>query len=194
MDNNGRKYVTWFHFTTLGLGIVVVPIVLGMFMLERHESRPHEESITKEEFKELRQDIKDWRDEMKNDISELAQAKGANVAGLGILSKESGVAFEELEVFYLAGGFARHLDIDAARRIGLIPSLPNSRYSRLGNAALEGATIALLSLSRREELETLVTRAVHVELETNPDFFDYFVDGCLFNSVERRGEGASHDA
>lgn len=116
----------------------------------------------------------------ENDISELAQAKGANVAGLEILLKHYGTSFERLEIFYLAGGFARHLDIEAAKRVGLIPNLPNPKFRKIGNAAIEGAAIALYSTSRRNDLEQMVKRITHVELETDPQFFDYFVDGCQY--------------
>jgi uncharacterized 2Fe-2S/4Fe-4S cluster protein (DUF4445 family) len=114
------------------------------------------------------------------DISELAQAKAANIAGAQIVLKQSGVDPEKIERFYLAGGFADHLDLAAAVRIGLIPAFPDDRIVRIGNAAIEGATLALLSASRRDQLEALVRRAVHVELETDEQFFDHFVDGCQF--------------
>ncbi len=42
----------------------------------------------------------------ESDISELAQAKGANVAGLKIVLKRFGIEFGQLDRFYLAGGFA----------------------------------------------------------------------------------------
>ncbi len=119
----------------------------------------------------------------ENDISELAQAKGANVAGLQILLKNYGVRFDELDIFYLAGGFARHLDIEAAKRVGLIPNLPNEKFRKIGNASIEGATIALYSMSRRRDLEKLVKTIPHVELETDLGFFDYFVDGCQYMTI-----------
>ena len=118
------------------------------------------------------------------DINELAQAKGANVAGLYIVMQRYGVRFEDLDVFYLAGGFGRHLDVDSARRIGLIPNVADGRIRQVGNAAIEGASIALLSRARRAELEDLVARVEHVRLETHPDFFHYFVEGCQFQPVE----------
>jgi uncharacterized 2Fe-2S/4Fe-4S cluster protein (DUF4445 family) len=121
---------------------------------------------------------------LESDISELAQAKGANVAGLRIVLQRYEARSEDLERFYLAGGFARHIDVDAARRIGLIPDLPDDKIVKVGNAAIEGATIALLSRSRRAELEELVTRIGHVELETDPDFFDHFAFGCQFRPLE----------
>jgi uncharacterized 2Fe-2S/4Fe-4S cluster protein (DUF4445 family) len=114
------------------------------------------------------------------DINELAQAKGANVAGLRLVAKAWGVELHDLARIDLAGGFSRHLDLDAARRIGLLPSLPADKLRQVGNAALEGASIALLSASRRAALEAIVTRIEHVRLETDPEFFDVFVDGCQF--------------
>jgi uncharacterized 2Fe-2S/4Fe-4S cluster protein (DUF4445 family) len=114
------------------------------------------------------------------DINELAQAKGANVAGLRIVLEQWGLSTDRIARLYLAGGFARHLDLDAARRIGLIPNLPIERIDRVGNAALEGASIALLSASMRRRLEDVVRRVEHVRLESHPSFFDIFVDGCQF--------------
>jgi uncharacterized 2Fe-2S/4Fe-4S cluster protein (DUF4445 family) len=119
----------------------------------------------------------------EKDINELAQAKGANVAGLHIVFDEYGIGFDDLEVFYLAGGFGRHLNVDAAKRIGLIPNIDNAKILQVGNAAIEGASMALLSRAKRLELEDLVNRVKHCRLETHPGFFDYFVEGCQFKPV-----------
>jgi uncharacterized 2Fe-2S/4Fe-4S cluster protein (DUF4445 family) len=120
----------------------------------------------------------------ERDVNELAQAKGANVAGLKVVFSRYGVEFDDIDVFYLAGGFGRHLNVEASRRIGLVPNLSDSKIVQVGNAAIEGASIALLSKSRRRELEDLVRRVEHCRLETHPQFFDFFVDGCQFRRVE----------
>jgi uncharacterized 2Fe-2S/4Fe-4S cluster protein (DUF4445 family) len=125
---------------------------------------------------------------LERDVNELAQAKGANVAGLQTVFSQFGSRFEDVDVFYLAGGFGQHINVDAARRIGLIPALPDEKIVKIGNAAIEGASIALLSKSKREELERLVTRVEHCRLETHPQFFDFFVDGCQFKPVESAAE------
>jgi uncharacterized 2Fe-2S/4Fe-4S cluster protein (DUF4445 family) len=114
------------------------------------------------------------------DVNELAQAKGANAAGVRVLAETYGVPLARIDRLYLAGGFARHLDVDAACRIGLVPDLPRDRILKVGNAALHGAAIALLSRSRRAHLEALVRRVEHVRLETHPHFFEFFVEGCQF--------------
>jgi uncharacterized 2Fe-2S/4Fe-4S cluster protein (DUF4445 family) len=121
---------------------------------------------------------------LESDVNELAQAKGANVAGLHVVFANYGIDFDGIEVFYLAGGFGRHLKKAASKRIGLIPNLPDKKIVQVGNAAIEGATIALLSVARRQELETLVKRVEHCRLETHPGFFDFFVEGCQFKPVE----------
>ena len=120
----------------------------------------------------------------ERDVSELAQAKGANVSGLRVVLHNYGVDFDDIDVFYLAGGFGRHLKCGAAQRIGLIPNLPHSKVAQVGNAAIEGACIALLSAARRRELEALVQRVEHCRLETHPNFFDFFVEGCQFTPLD----------
>jgi uncharacterized 2Fe-2S/4Fe-4S cluster protein (DUF4445 family) len=119
----------------------------------------------------------------ESDVNELAQAKGANIAGLQVVCDQYGISFDDIEVFYLAGGFGRHLKIPAAQRIGLIPSIEPGRIVQAGNAAIEGASIALRSGEKRRELEELVRRVEHCRLETHPKFFDFFVDGCQFRPV-----------
>jgi uncharacterized 2Fe-2S/4Fe-4S cluster protein (DUF4445 family) len=128
---------------------------------------------------------------LERDVNELAQAKGAHVAGLEIVLSNYGASFGDIEVFYLAGGFGRHMDVDAAMRIGLLPSIPKSRIVQTGNAAIEGASLALLSADRRQELEELVRRVEHCRLETHPRFFDFFVDGCLFQPFGTQAKVAS---
>jgi uncharacterized 2Fe-2S/4Fe-4S cluster protein (DUF4445 family) len=119
----------------------------------------------------------------ESDVNELAQAKGANVAGLRVAFNEYGSRFDDLDSFYLAGGFGRHLSVESSKRIGLIPDINDSKIRQVGNAAIEGACIALLSRAKRAELERLVKSVVHCRLETDPNFFDYFVEGCQFKPL-----------
>ena len=119
----------------------------------------------------------------ESDVNELAQAKGANVAGLQVVFDKYGLRFDDLDIFYLAGGFGRHLNVQSSKRIGLIPNIDDLKILQVGNASIEGACIALLSKTKRAELEHLVKRVTHCRLETHPNFFDYFVEGCQFNPV-----------
>ena len=106
------------------------------------------------------------------------------MAGLSIVFDQYGIRPEALDVFYLAGGFGRNLNLESSKRIGLIPNLAEAKIRQVGNAAIEGACIALLSRAKRAELEDLVKRVVHCRLEAHPRFFDCFVEGCQFRPVE----------
>jgi uncharacterized 2Fe-2S/4Fe-4S cluster protein (DUF4445 family) len=127
----------------------------------------------------------------ESDVNELAQAKGANVAGLHIVMKEYGISFEDLDAFYLAGGFGRHLRVASSTRIGLIPNIDDAKIHQVGNSAIEGACIALLSRAKRAALERLIKNVIHCRLEKDPDFFDYFVEGCQFYPVEPMNKQAA---
>jgi uncharacterized 2Fe-2S/4Fe-4S cluster protein (DUF4445 family) len=120
---------------------------------------------------------------IESDVNELAQAKSANAAGLRVIFHQYGVGFQDVDVFYIAGGFGRHLSIESARRIGLIPDIDSKKIVQIGNASIEGASMALLSRRKREELERLVGRVQHCRLEAHPEFFNYFVEGCRFEPL-----------
>ncbi len=117
------------------------------------------------------------------DISSLAQAKSANYAGQFILLREYQTPIEEVSRLYLAGGFANYINVENALGIGFIANFSPANISKVGNAALEGATIMLLSKELRRRAEDLAWNITHVELESTPDFFDIFVEGCMFKPM-----------
>ncbi len=119
----------------------------------------------------------------RSDISALAQAKAANYAGQYIVLRRYGAAPSDIRRLYLAGGFANYVDVGNAVDIGFIASLPPETIMKVGNAALEGATIMLLSAPMRQTVDEMARRIEHVELETTPDFFDIFVEGCMFKPM-----------
>ena len=125
------------------------------------------------------------------DISALSQAKSANYCGQYIALREYGHKIDSISRLFLAGGFANYLNISNAMGIGFIADFPEERVTRAGNAALEGATLMLLSQGMRRRVETLVRNIEHIELETTPDFFDIFVEGCMFKPMPRDFIGGS---
>jgi len=118
------------------------------------------------------------------DISALAQAKAANYCGQAIVLREMGIPVENYSKLFLAGGFANYIDSANARDIGFIANFPLEKIEKVGNASLEGAVILLLSTDKRSEIEKLTADIDHVELETAPDFFEFFVEGCMFKPME----------
>ena len=119
----------------------------------------------------------------KEDASNLGQAKAANYCGQYIVMRTLGVDPAGVESLYLAGGFANYVDVGNAVDIGLLAPVPAARVIKAGNAAARGARAILLSATRRRALEREVQAIEHIELETTPDFFDLFVDGCQFKPM-----------
>lgn len=119
----------------------------------------------------------------REDASNLAQAKAANYCGQYIVLRLAGVDPRDVARLYLAGGFAQFVDVPNAVSIGLLAPVPEARVVKVGNAALKGARLALLSRRKRDALEAMVARIEHVELETTSDFFEIFVEGCQFKPM-----------
>ncbi|HEY3336185.1 MAG TPA: ASKHA domain-containing protein [Candidatus Limnocylindrales bacterium] len=119
----------------------------------------------------------------RSDVGHLSIAKAATAVGQQVLLRRLGLAPSDLEHVYLAGGFANALDVGAAVAIGLLVPVDAGRVVRAGNAAIAGARALLLSRRRLAGLDALTRRIEHVELESEPDFFDLFTDGCLFEPM-----------
>jgi uncharacterized 2Fe-2S/4Fe-4S cluster protein (DUF4445 family) len=119
----------------------------------------------------------------REDASNLAQAKAANYSGQYILLREFGVQPAEITKLYLAGGFANYINVRNAIEIGFLAPVAEERIIKVGNASLQGAREVLLSQRKRRSIEELVKEIQHVELETTPDFFEVFVEGCQFKPM-----------
>ena len=119
----------------------------------------------------------------REDASNLAQAKAANFCGQLIVMRKLGLQPGYISKLYLAGGFANYVNVQHAIEIGFLASVPEDRVVKVGNAALQGAKELLLSKSKRTAIDSLVKTIEHVELETTPDFFEVFVEGCQFKPM-----------
>ena len=120
----------------------------------------------------------------RSDMSALAQAKAANYCGQSIAIKRSGLEINEFKHLFLSGGFANYINVDNAKKIGFLIDTPNANISKIGNSALNGAIIYLVNIDERTKIESIVNSIKHVELETDENFFDHFVEGCQFKELK----------
>ncbi len=119
----------------------------------------------------------------QGDVRELQLAKGAIYAGLMILLKEAGISKDDLDQILLAGAFGNYVRKESALTIGLLPQLPPEKIIAVGNAAGDGARMALASKSVRDRAKALPEKVEHLELSTRMDFQDIFVDAMSFTKV-----------
>lgn len=111
----------------------------------------------------------------QNDIRELQMAKAAIRAGVDILVKKAGIAFDEVDNCYLAGGFGTKIDITKAAGIGLIPKELEMKTIPAGNTVLAGTKEVLLSRISKEELEKIQTMADVINLAEENDFEELYL-------------------
>ena len=112
----------------------------------------------------------------QKDVRELQLAKAAIAAGVQLLCRKRGCRIEEIRTLLLAGAFGNYLDPDSACGIGLLPEVLRDRIVPVGNAAGAGARLAVLSEREFARAEDMASKAGFLELATEPDFMDVYVD------------------
>jgi uncharacterized 2Fe-2S/4Fe-4S cluster protein (DUF4445 family) len=116
----------------------------------------------------------------QNDINEVQLAKGAIKAGLETLLKVTDTPKEAVRKVVVAGAFGSFLDLRNVAAIGMFPRFPESGYHQVGNAALEGAKMALVSKSERARARSIARQSTHLELSTYPKFSRFYALGMQF--------------
>jgi uncharacterized 2Fe-2S/4Fe-4S cluster protein (DUF4445 family) len=118
------------------------------------------------------------------DIRELQSAKGAIATGIEVAMSTLGVTAADLDEVLLAGSFGTYISPVSARIIGLVPPVPVERIKAVGNAASEGAKMALLSFRERELAFELPNVVEYVELSGATDFNERFIRNLAFPAYE----------
>ena len=119
----------------------------------------------------------------QSDIRQLQLAKGAIFSGIVMLMHVMGLSEQDLAELMLCGGFGNYINIENAKRIRLLPDLPSEKITYVGNAALIGGQMALLSETERHRATALARRVEHVALATHPQFQEIFVDAVSFEPL-----------
>ncbi len=116
----------------------------------------------------------------QKDVREVQLAKAAIAAGIQLLMQEIGIEEDDITKVYIAGAFGNYMNPDSACAIGMMPLSLRDRIEPVGNAAGEGAKIALLNKYQFKLADKLVKEIHFVELANSPDFQDIFVDELAF--------------
>ncbi len=114
----------------------------------------------------------------QQDIRNVQLAKAALYTGAKLMMKKLGV--EKLNKVALAGAFGTFINAEAAMILGMFPDCDLKNVYAVGNAAGEGARIALLNRDKRAEAEEIAKRVEYVELTIEKDFQKEFIDALSF--------------
>ncbi|MDA8077410.1 MAG: ASKHA domain-containing protein [Nitrospiraceae bacterium] len=114
----------------------------------------------------------------QKDVRAIQLAKGALYSGCLIMMRRLGLTqFDRLAV---AGAFGSHIDKVAAMIIGMFPDCDLKKVKYIGNAAGDGARIALLNVDKRKEANEIARKVEYVELALEEDFNDRFGEAMQF--------------
>jgi uncharacterized 2Fe-2S/4Fe-4S cluster protein (DUF4445 family) len=109
----------------------------------------------------------------QDDVRNIQLAKAALYAGAKLLMNKAGV--EEVDRIILAGAFGSYIEPKHAMILGMIPDCNLEHIFAVGNAAGDGARIALLSRHKRAEAQEIAHWVKYIETAVDPDFQKEFV-------------------
>jgi uncharacterized 2Fe-2S/4Fe-4S cluster protein (DUF4445 family) len=126
----------------------------------------------------------------QKDIRAIQLAKGAMYAGARIMMNKLGIS--KIDKVILAGAFGSYIDKQSAAIIGLFPDCDLDNVLAVGNAAGDGARIALLNIDKRKEADIMARKVKYVELTVAPGFNDNFTKAMIFPHAEDKFPHLEH--
>ena len=126
----------------------------------------------------------------QQDVRQIQLAKAALFTAARTLLKRSNL--QSPDKIILAGGFGSYIDKEKAMLIGLIPDCELENVYAVGNAAGDGARIALLNVEKRKEIESVTRKVERFELPTDPEFQNQFMLATSFPHMSEPFEHIAH--
>ncbi|MHA1167071.1 MAG: ASKHA domain-containing protein [Candidatus Hodarchaeales archaeon] len=106
----------------------------------------------------------------QEDVRNIQLAKAAVLTGAYFLMKNYGINEKDIRNVYLAGAFGNHVDPVNAKMIGLLPDFSSDKLKFVGNAAVSGAKLALLSKKAFYRAENIAKNTKFLKLALEDQF------------------------
>jgi uncharacterized 2Fe-2S/4Fe-4S cluster protein (DUF4445 family) len=114
----------------------------------------------------------------QQDVRNVQLAKAALYTGAKLMMRKLRIG--RVERVILAGAFGSYIDPMKAMIIGMFPDCDPKHVYAVGNAAGDGARMALLNLGKRREADDIARKVEYVELTIEKDFQKEFLDAMAF--------------
>ncbi len=108
----------------------------------------------------------------QDDVRAIQLGKAAMYAGSRILMRTLGV--DKVDKVILAGAFGSYIDKRSAALLGMFPDCDLKQVYSVGNAAGDGARMALLNIDKRKEADKYARKVEYIELTVAPEFEKIF--------------------
>ena len=110
----------------------------------------------------------------QQDVRNVQLAKGAIYTGAKLMMRRLGI--EKLDKVILAGAFGSYINKEEAMVLGMFPDCDLKNVYAVGNAAGDGARIALLNTDKRLEADEIAKKVEYIELTIEEDFQNEFIE------------------
>lgn len=114
----------------------------------------------------------------QGDVRAVQLAKAALYVGAKYLMEKFGIS--QVDEVILAGAFGTYIDRENALILGMIPDCAPDKVKAVGNAAGDGAKLALLNIDKRIEARKIAQGIKFVETTLEPDFQVKFAEAIAF--------------
>lgn len=128
----------------------------------------------------------------QTDVRAIQLAKAALYCGAEYLMKKWDIATARPDRIVLAGAFGSYINKENAMVIGMVPDCNLEKVQAVGNAAGDGAKLALLSMAKRREAQRVAMAVEFVETAAEPDFHEHFTAALLFPHRTHRFPSVQH--
>ncbi len=118
------------------------------------------------------------------DIRAIQLAKAAIYVGAEYLLNKYGI--DHVDEVILAGAFGSYINKRSALVMGMFPDCRLDNIHAVGNAAGDGARIALLNIDKRHEADEIARKVEFVETAAEPDFQEHFMEAIAIPHAKAR--------
>ena len=108
----------------------------------------------------------------QKDIDEFIRTKSAAHTMVEIMLRESGLALDQADKFYVAGAFGKHVSKESAITIGMYPDMARDHIINAGNSSLEGAGKLLLNRALLKDIQEILEKMVYIQFAEVEDFLE----------------------
>jgi len=122
----------------------------------------------------------------ETDIDNFIRAKGAIFSGIMSLLAPLGFTPADIDDVMIAGGIGGGINIKNAISIGMLPDLPEEKYSYIGNSSLNGAYEMLISTEAEEKVKEIAANMTYIDLSTEQGYMDEFIAACFIPHTNER--------
>jgi uncharacterized 2Fe-2S/4Fe-4S cluster protein (DUF4445 family) len=118
----------------------------------------------------------------QKDVRNIQLAKAALYTGAKMMMRRLGI--KKLNKVILAGAFGSYIDPEKALVLGMFPDCDLKNVYAVGNAAGDGARLALLNREKRAEADEIARKVEYMELSIEADFQKEFIEAMQIPHME----------